>query len=218
MPDTDPHPHVLQDYGLTQPINIVGQIERLLPGQGVPIVFLIDENHGSDECIKQNIANATELVLKTGVTLIGVESHRGGLEWSDYDEGKYTTGFDMGENQEPVNTRPQFADNMRASRAKVLGVECLGMSNQQEPDFYEGGSWHGKPMKDHPLDRQRSEHFVRTLFELRRRHKLDGNLILNAGGDHISHIAGFIKDGIIETLAQQKAAYVRARAPAYGNE
>ena len=180
----------------------------------MPVVFLIEENHSICECIKQNIVNAQVLVQKAQVTLIGVESHQGGRQWDDY-SGKYKDTFDMGENLEPVNDSPKFANSMRSSRAKVLGVECLGMLNQEQCDLATDDLWKGKPAKEHPFNQQRSEHFVRTLLELRSRHHLTGNLILNAGGDHISHIASWINDGTIERRARQKATYVRVRSPAY---
>jgi len=215
MPTIEPTEYTLPEYGIAESIKILGAVLKLLPSLNVPIVFLIDENHGSDDCIDQNITNATELIQKAQIELIGVESHEGGLEWNDYDEGRYTDVFNMGANTAPVSTCPRFAESMRASRAAVRGVECLCMSNQEEVDFYPGGSWHGKPKRDHPLNKKRSEHFIRTLLELRSRQQLHGNVILNAGGDHNSDIASWIKDGTIEAKAGHKAAYVRVRAPAF---
>lgn len=204
----------LCNCGIGNPTSIIGGLRILLPGTDVPVIFLIDENHGSDACIKQNLANAREMIEKAAVKLIGVESHAGGEEW-DIHEERYNGRFDMGEDANPVSDCPKFADEMRSSAAKVLGVESRSMSGEQQGDFRVGGSWYGKEEKGHPLNKKRSEHFVRTLFELRRRHNLNGNLILNAGGDHNSHIEGWVRDGTIEAKAGQKAAYVRLRAPAY---
>ena len=98
-------------------------------------------------------------------------------EWDDYYE-KYKDSFDDGENPERVNDWPNLADAMRSSSAKVVGVECLGMLNQQQAECPTQG-------KDHPLNQQRSEHFVRTLLELRSKYSLGGNLILNAEAANI---------------------------------
>lgn len=211
---TEPTQYDLQACGIERPIRIVADLRILLPGMGVPVVFLIDENHGSGDCIKQNLAIARELIEKATVKLIGVESHAGGEEW-DVHEERYNGKFDMGEDTNAISDCPKFADEMRSSAAKVLGVESRSMSEEQQGDFCVGGSWYGKQEKHHPLNEKRSEHFLRTLFELRRRHDLTGNLILNAGGDHNSHIESWIKDGTVETKARHKAAYVRLRAPAY---
>lgn len=204
----------VKECGIQTPLLIVGDLQVLLPGTDIPIVFLIDENHGSPECIQQNIANAKELLSKAGVMLVGVESHAGGKEWDGH-EGRYNSRFDLGEDKNAVSNCPGFANEMRSSSARVLGVESRSMSDEQQGDFCVGGSWYGKPEKDHPLNERRSEHFLRTLFDLRRTHGLSGNLVLNAGGDHNSHIAKWITEGSVAAKAGQAAAYVRLRAPAY---
>lgn len=206
--------YTFPDYGIERPVSLLGCVTPLLPGRGVPVVFLIDENHGIDECIEQNIVNARALVQTAGVTLVGVESHRGGFEWF---EGKYSSRFDPGTNRMPVNRCPKFAEEMlKTHPGIVFGVECLGMSDEQECNCaVNDNPYFGKPIKDHPLDAARSQHFIYTLFEMQTRHGRGGNLILNAGGDHNSHIEQWIKDGSIEARARRKAAYVRVRAPAY---
>jgi len=175
-----------------------------------PIVFLIDEFHKHEESTSQNISAADTLVRKANVHLIGVESHRGGREWDDFD-GKYQDSFDDGENPEPVNDWPKFADAMRSSNAKVVGVECYGMMRQQETESITEGI----SLRDHALNQLRSEHFIRTLVELHRRNGGNGNLILNCGGEHSSHINKWIEVGTIEARVGQKASYVSLRAPTY---
>jgi hypothetical protein len=202
----------LHEYGIAEPIKILGTVTKVLPRCDVPIVFLIDETH-TIECIKQNIANAKVLIQHCNISLIGVESHEGGLIWDDRYSHKYTSNFDYGENPNPVNTYPQFADAMKQAGAKVLGVECRGISNELECNLVD--NLNGGPIKDRPFNIARSEHFIRTLFELRKRHNLAGHLILNVGGNHNTHIANWIKEEIIETKAGQQAAYVRFRVPAY---
>jgi len=213
-PTIEPMEYLLQKYGMAEPIKVFGAVTQLLPRRNVPIIFLIDENHGSVKCIEQNLANAGELVQKAAVTLIGVESRYGGQEWDD-SEGSYKRSYDAGDKLVAANTCTTFADRMSSSAAKVRGVECFGLVGQMECESLPGGSWHGKPIKDHPLNEIRSEHFVRTVLELRSSLRLTGNIILNAGGNHNSHIEGWVRDGTIEAKARQEAAYVRVRAPAY---
>jgi len=212
MPTDEPTSYSLQEYGIAEPINILGEAIKLLPNCDVPIVFLIDEAH-EVECIKQNIANASELIQHYNISLIGVESHLGGYEWDDCFTHNYTSRFDSGETSAPVNTYPQFAEAMKQTGAKVLGVECQGISNELECDLVDNPN--NGPIQDRKFNVARSEHFIRTLFQLRRHHNLAGNLILNVGGNHNSHIAKWIADGAIGTKAGQQAAYVRLRAPAY---
>jgi hypothetical protein len=71
------------------------------------------------------------------------------------------------------------------------------------------------PIGDRAFNINRSKHFLRTLFQHYTRRQLRGNLILNAGGNHNSHIAAWIADGTIEEKAGHPASYVRLRAPAY---
>jgi hypothetical protein len=203
----------LEEYGIAEPIDLLGSVKRLLPGLDVPVVFLMDEYHGTGECVDQNVCNARNLILKARVNLVGVESHSGGQEWDDYD-CIYKDSFDNGDNRIPVNTCPAFADRMTALGTLVLGVECHGMLNNQHVDFDKEGDWSGKAVKEHPLNQERSRHFIRTLFQFRSRRCVVGNLILNAGSDHNSHIEQWIQDRSIEEIAGEKAAYVRLQAPA----
>jgi hypothetical protein len=203
--------YVLIEYGIVTPIRILGSATKLLPALGVPVVFLIDETH-TQACIAQNIDNAKELVQRCNVSLVGVESHLGGFEWDDCSH-RYSSNFNNGENTTPFNTCPQFAEGMRKSGAKVLGVECRGLSNELECDFMNNPP--PPPISDRQFNVDRSKHFIITLFQLRSKHGLDGNLILNAGGNHNSHIARWIQAGIIESITGVKSAYIRLRAPAY---
>lgn len=208
--------HDLRIYGIPEPVDLVGNVAPVFAVQNLPIVFLLNENHSIPDCIQQNVANARELVRNANVTLVGVESHQGGCEWDDYDECYYNPErFNPGTDPHPVSEHPEFANSLRDSGATVVGVECLGMANKEHCDFAPGGQWHGRAERDHPLNRSRSEHFLKTLFELWRRNGGAGNVILNAGGDHISHIEDWIKDGTAERIAGQKATYLHIQAPAY---
>lgn len=212
MPTDEPTEYHLQEYGIAGPIKIVGALTKLLPKSDVPIVFLIDETHEA-ECIAQNTAIADVLVEQCNVSLIGVESRTGGFKWDDIYHHDYTSDFDCGEDSTPINDWPGFAEHMSRSRVKVVGVECQGLSNELECDLMDNPP--PPPIKDRKFNVLRSEHFIRTLFQLRRHYNLTGNLILNVGGNHNSHIASWITNQTIDTKAGQGAAYVRLRAPAY---
>jgi len=200
----------LTSVGLAKSVNVLGNLTILKSGKDGPVLFLIDERHEPD-CIEQNVFNARALVAGCNVSFAGVESEYGGYEWDQYDE-KYLDRCDPGNRGVRANDYPGFASELKNSNVIVFGVECHGLSGalervKSEQKLLEVGN--------HPLNVARSEHFIRTLFQLRLAHRLDGNMILNVGGNHNTHIAQWIGDGSIETKAGQKAAYVRLRAPAY---
>jgi len=176
----------------------------------MPVVFLIDERH-EPECIAQNVFNAKTLLAQCAVSFAGVESEYGGCEWDDYDE-KYRDRFDRGDSGKQANEHPEFAGELKKYGVKVFGVECQGLSSALYCAATEGNP---QAIGNHPLNMARSEHFVRTLLQLREHHGLVGNVILNVGGNHNTHIASWISDGSIENRTGCKAAYVRLRAPAY---
>ena len=224
--------HDLTRYGLHKSVSITGNLVELLEEYGAPIVFLIDENHTSSDCINENVANATELVTKCNVDLIGVESHSGGYTWNcifgRYDKdldpnerlqqdlfGGSNPNIDPGDSPESVGACTQFADSLRNIKTKVVGVESLGLHRQLESDTAPGGSGYGEPISDNSWNLKRSEHFLRTLFQLRGHHGLSGNLILNVGGQHNTHVAEWIQDGSIENKAGSKASYIRVTASSY---
>ena len=99
-----PTEYFLTAFGIDRLIQAFRSVTPLLCAQNIPIVFLIDENHTIDECIEQNIKNAHALIGEANVTPIGVESHRGGMIWNDY-ECKYTDKFDIGADLEPARSQ-----------------------------------------------------------------------------------------------------------------
>ncbi len=202
----------LRDLGIEQPIRILGNLLKLSSERATPVVFLVDETHAVD-CIRQNIENSKELMEYCGIAFAGVESHTGGFKWDDCYQHTYTGEFDSGENLTPVNSYPQFAEGLRRLGLPVFGVECQGLSNELECDLIDNPS--GGPIASRQLNLARSEHFIRTLFQMRDKHGLDGNMILNVGGNHNTHICNWIQDGSIEARVGHRAAYVRLRAPAY---
>jgi hypothetical protein len=202
----------LYDFGIKYQIRILGGLVKLTSAEVAPIVFLLDETHAV-ECIQQNLENSKELIKHCGISFAGVESHVGGLKWDDCYRHQYTTEFDNGINVTPINEYPQFADGLRNLGLPVFGVECQGLSNELECDLLDKPD--DGPIANRQFNLARSEHFIRTLFRMRDEHGLHGNMILNVGGNHNTHISNWIRDGSIETKVGQKAAYVRLRAPAY---
>ena len=172
----------------------------------------MDETHEA-ECIRQNIANAKELIQKCNISLIGVESHLGSYLWDDCFTHDYTTDFDNGENLMPVNTYPEFADQLRIFGVPIVGVECQGLANELECNLVDAPN--GEPLGERPFNIKRSEHFLRTLFQLYAQRRLSGNLILNIGGNHNSHIENWILTGTVVKISEREVTFIRLRAPAY---
>jgi len=206
--------HLPPECGVNQPLNLLGTITVLRAIEKAPVIFLIDETH-EESCIKQNVSNATELVGKCGIKLVGVESLYGGFVWDDVIHRGYTEGFEQGDRLEPANNFPQFADALRKLDVPVVGLECQGLANALESDCVDNP---GPPIGDRPLNLERSRHFVRTLFEIATQRNLTGNMILNAGGNHNTHIATWVADGSIDSMVPVVASYVRLRPPLYRAE
>lgn len=201
----------LQSCGIKKTIHILGDLQVLLPSAYAPVVFLIDERH-ADDCINQNLQNAKELAEHCEILFAGVESGYGGWEWDDLNH-IYTKKFNAGSNAIGANKCPQFAQSLEKLGVLPLGVECQGLANELECDLADNPN--GGMVRDRPYNLKRSEHFIRTIFQLRKGLARNGNVILNVGGDHNTHIAEWVRNGSIQLKTGCKAAYVRLRAPAY---
>lgn len=201
----------LKEFGIKEPINIIGNYRILHFEKDAPIVFLIDEMHHNQNCINNNINNALELIQNANITLIGVESHSGGLKWDQYDQVYLE---DELYKMEVVNTCPDFANGLLINHEeKIIGVECSDMldkiyCNQIVMD----NPHYGKPIPEHPLNKERSIHFIKTLFEKRNELGLQGNLILNCGSNHNLDIEELIINHKIDDIVDIKASYVRLNA------
>ena len=201
------------EYGLEQPLNLFGSIEILHIETNSPIVFLIDETHDNDISTDYNVKNAVELITKANVDIIGVESHRGGRVWDQY-YGKYLSTFEIRSVKQykaAVNTYPYFALHIPVNYQDfVFGVECEGMLSKIHCNLaVDDNPYFGKPVVNHPLNIERSKHFIRTLFEIRERVNRKGNLILNCGSNHNTHIKEWVDLGEIEIITECKASYIR---------
>lgn len=217
----------LPECGISEAITVLGTMKVLQAAKGSPVVFLFDEFHCDKACISENVANAHELVKKCGITLVAVESEYGGYTW-DIESECYTKDrgvslletffpesrekeFDPGDSKILANDCPQFGDEMRRLGANVLGVECRGLSEALECAHAATKA----PISDHHFNLKRSKHFLRTLFDLQTHHALAGNLILNTGANHNTHIENWILSGEIDEIAGRKASYIRLRPPSY---
>lgn len=202
-----------KEYGIELPLILIGSIEILHIETNSPIVFLIDETHDNLNSINDNVQNAIELIKKAKVDIVGVESHRGGKQWGDYDEVYRPTVEirNVKQFKKSVNTCPNFAIQIPGIYQDfVFGVEHEGMFNKIHCNLsVDDNPYFGKPVVNHPLNIERSKHFIRTLFEIRERVNGKGNLILNCGSNHNTHIKELIKKSEIEDITLYKASYIR---------
>jgi hypothetical protein len=199
----------LKNFGFDLTIELIGNVTFLRTEIGLPIVFLFDEHHGNlNNCIDKNIVNAIELIYNGNVVLVGVESLAGGKSWDienriysdDYPNKKFDDLFI----KEYKSSVTKFADEVKkVQNNSVCGVECYGMTHIISEDI-SLGNYHD--VKTHPLNIERSKHFLQTLFE---NDLNNGNLILNCGSDHITHIEEWILSEEIDNIAGYKANYIR---------
>jgi len=188
----------LAPIGIPVTVDIEGTLTILHAAHGEPAVFLIDEHHTDHQTLLQNQQNGDEIVAKVTVALIGVESHLAHVSPS-------AAAF---------NVQPAFANHFHLAGHNVRGVENETFSVETEDDI-NNGWWPVGGAATHPNTYLRSLFFVATLFRMRRQQELDNHLILNAGRNHIDHIADMIHHGEIDRLAGISCSYIRIRATAY---
>ena len=196
--------------GVDSPLDITGTITVLSEEPNLPFVFLFDEKHKDEICLKNNLLNAVQLLENTNVNIIGVESHSGGKQWDQYYK-VYLDDEDFDERDDNVITNewPNFAIELRENYANcIYGVECKGMFEKMYCNLVVNDN----EILDHPLNKERSKHFIKTLFELRRLYEKSGNLILNCGRDHNTHIVEMIRDNSITEITGYQANYIRFNA------
>jgi hypothetical protein len=188
--------------------NLRGTSEIIHFEEGLPIVFLIDEHHDNENnCIYSNIENALILIEQANVQIIGVESHSGGLKWDQYDQEYLEDEYYQ---NELVNTCPTFYNSMSNSEIFVHGIECWDILSKIECEIsIQDNPYFGIEVTEHPLNIDRSKHFIKTLFELKEKNKINGNLILNCGSNHNTQIKEFVVNDEIFEITGYKASYVR---------
>lgn len=208
----------LSEFGIVEPIEIIGTYDILFFEKDAPIVFLIDENHDNlNNCIAKNIVNAFELIQNVNIAIVGVESLAGGKSW-DFENRIYSESYPNKKFDDLFVKRyksdcTKFADEIKKLNPSIIcGVESFGMTHVIEEDFLPGGLFEGKEITDHPLNKERSKHFIKTLFEKRNELGLDGNLILNCGSNHNSDIEEWVNNNEIHSITGFKASYIRLNA------
>lgn len=205
----------LEGLGIELPSKLLGDLRILRAEKGLPTVFLIDENHDNlNNCIDKNIENATELINKVQVVLVGVESWAGGKSWDPedqiYSETYSNKKMDDYYAKQYKSDKAKFVNELKNNHSNLIyGVESFGMMHRIGEDFMEGNLYYGTEVSDHPLHKSRSAHFIKTLFENYNYENLKGNLILNCGSNHNTHIEEWVSNGEIDSIANFKANYVR---------
>ncbi|MCU0359455.1 MAG: hypothetical protein MUF75_01860 [Bacteroidia bacterium] len=205
----------LKNHGVELPVELIGRLTFLRTEENLPIVFLFDEHHGNlNSCIEKNIANAIELIVKAKVVLVGVESLAGGKSW-DSENQEYSNDYSNKKLDDYYatvykNSVTKFADEVsKYSKDLVCGVESFGMMHRIGEDCLEGNFHFGKDVSLHTLNESRSKHFIKTLFENYNLKGIQGNLILNCGGNHNSHIEQWITSGEMDDIVGIRANYIR---------
>lgn len=189
----------LQHLGIEHILTIEGTLTELQANAGNPVVFLIDERHDHNASIAQNVTNAEHLVEHANVLLIGVESHHmddAGLGGQCSDE-----------------IDPVFATHLVDVEAvTVAGVESRELFELMNDDT---AGLTAAQIAVYPLNFLRSYYFLMALFRHRRQRAIAGNMLLNAGLNHINHIRQLIQWGGVQQLAGMPASYVHIRATSF---
>lgn len=187
----------LKQFGIESPVNIIGELTIIRCEAGLPTVFLFDENHDNlNECIDKNINNARELIQNANVRLVGVENF-----------------------SSVANLKARFANELIEKNYSdyIKDVENIDLNHQLFCEINDMLDENDSPnlrklIQNHPLNIKRSKHFIRALLEYYTSNNTNSNLILNCGGDHNTHIEGWVKSNEIDSIAGIKANYIRVNA------
>lgn len=189
----------LAHLGVQHLLEIEGVLTEVDIAAGGPIVFLIDESHGHAASIAQNVANVEHLIEHANVRLIGVESH-------------HPADVGIGEQAGDV-VDPTFANDLSGNPdADIAGVESLELFGLMDNDT---GAMPPAEIAAYPVNYLRSYFFLTALFRHRRHRAVNGNIVLNAGRNHINHIRQLIGWGGAHQLAGTAARYVHIRPTAF---
>lgn len=207
----------LSQMGLSDAIELSGNLTIVRDMGIAPIVFLFDEHHGNlNNCIDKNIQNAEILITNANIALVGVESLAGGKEWDEETEDYVVDDSNERYYKEYIlkdwkSNCTKFSDEViKISHEIVLGVESVGMMNKVEVDIIDSNPIdQSAAIRSHPLTRLRSKHFISTIGEKYKRDNLNGNIILNCGSEHNDHIIEWVNSGEIDTIIGMHANYVR---------
>jgi len=197
-------------FGFEIPLQIIGSLDIIREEENLPTVLLFDEHHENlNNCIDKNIVNAIELISKGNVNRIGVESLAGGKSWDSqnqvYSDNYPDKKFDDKLASTYTSSSVKFAVEVRKYNSEIIyGVESFGMMHRLSLDFDIDNS----NVSSHPLHKERSKHFIQTLFE--NYDFKNGNIfILNCGSNHNDHIEEWVANGEIDKIVGIKANYIR---------
>lgn len=185
----------LSDFGIEPKLYLHGQMKIILKIDNAPILFLFDEYHTNQDCKNENIENAKELIEKANVKLIAVEGFEGGYEYDYFDFNSYTNRYINGEISEHqrIGNSPEFAHGVKEFFSPVVGIDCRGLSDKMEVDVYKE-KWEAENIGNHPFQKERSIHFIKTIIEEYNRLRCNGAIILNGGSRHNDDIINMAKD------------------------
>jgi len=193
----------LAALGINDQITVEGTLEILRVVSFAPIVFLLMEHHDTPASITQNMDAAEELVAHASVKLLGAESRE---------------SQDNNPSDNAFNEHPEFFNHFSGRPGlNVIGIESKPLSDAIQTDVMPPplGNWPGITIRQHPYDTVRSCFFLASVFRFRRIGKIDGNVIVNAGGKHILDISRIALNGEADILTGAPVSYVRVRPTAY---
>lgn len=206
----------LNEIGIENPVNLHGSVKKIRIENDAPVVFLLDEHHGNvNDCIIKNIENAKTLISDCNVVLIGVESLAGGKEWDEETKEYATDNLNEKYYKEVIvkgwkSNCTTFYDELSKEYSHlIIGVESVGMMNKIEVDIYnQNPQDQSSAIQSHTLTRLRSKHFIQTIFDYYTATQLTGNIILNCGSEHNSHIQEWVRNGEIDQIIGLKATFI----------
>jgi len=166
-----------------------------------PTVFLFDEHHPSDALINDNIAIAKELIRIASVTLVGVEGCAG--------DRILPRDLICPNPNKHFGGRHLFTSAMLACPGiEIVGVDSPELCRQIEDDCRQGEFTPG----NHPNEKLRSEHIVRTIIQKIQARKNVKAVILNTGARHNDDIQTIVMGEKRSQVGADKVSFVRVRS------
>ena len=184
-----------------------------------PVLLLFDEYHSSIEGIDQSIETFLEINSKIGIQIVGVEGYDGGIIW-DTETGNYKVKdrFDINivdsngilNDTNACGNQPRFAKGIK-DEILTLGIDSKGMCNKIETDCFDNNRDDQDYIRNHPLQRERSKHFILTLLKFWEQNTRKGYKIaaLNCGRNHTTHIIQMHAKKEIANISFQKLSIIR---------
>ena len=182
----------------------------VVPGApDAPVVWLLDEYHQHEASIGQNIDIALALLAQDAAGLVGVEDY--------YAEDDLYDGGEAYVEPHPPSDLPQAASADEPSRFAMavyaVGHAVIGVDSEAWVNQFLGEPG-GGPVGDHPAQWGRSMHFLRSLLSQYAARNASGNVILNCGSNHNTHLV-LVARAAVKPAWWPDLTLVRLRAPAY---